>query len=191
MDALILNGAREDEDSLAGVQETLGQVLEEARWSVHAIALRGVEVAACDGCRACWTRSPGVCVIDDAGRDIARRVAQCRLLALLTPLTFGGYSSTLKRALDRLLPLVTPFLTRVRGETRRAPRYEQYPTLLAVAVASGADDESSQAFRDLVGRNARNFHSPSHESLVVEGSVRQQELRGALRRAVLRLSSPP
>jgi len=190
MDALILNGAREDEDSLASVQETLALLLQEVRFSVHAVALRCVEVAACDGCRACWTRSPGVCVIDDAGRDIARRVAQCHLLALVTPLTFGGYSSTLKRALDRLLPLVTPFLTRVHGETHRAPRYEQYPTLLAVAVTSGADDETREAFRDLVERNARNFHSPAHESLVVEGSARPRELRETLRRAVVQVSRP-
>jgi hypothetical protein len=187
MDALILNGARDGEDALAGVQEALSATLQAAHWRVDALELRRLELAACDGCRACWTRTPGVCGIDDAGREVARHVAQCHLLALVTPLTFGGYSSTLKRALDRLLPLVTPVLTRVRGEARYAPRYERYPMLLAVAVAPSVDGEAKEAFRDLVERNARNFHSPSHESLVVEGSARPSDLRGALRRAVARL----
>jgi multimeric flavodoxin WrbA len=45
--------------------------------------------------------TPGECVIKDAGCDVARDVSHSDLVILLTPMSFGGYSSELKKAVDR------------------------------------------------------------------------------------------
>jgi len=184
VDALILNGAREGEDPMAGVEDPLGAMLEQAGWKVSSMMLCRLEVAPCEGCFGCWAVSPGICTVDDAGREIARCVAQADLLTLLTPLTFGGYSSELKKAIDRLLPLVSPFMTRRGGRTRHRPRYRSYPKLLGLAVATRADEESRQVFQNLIERNARNFVSPAHAAEVLVSWATPAEVRAALERSL-------
>jgi len=184
MDALILNGARQGEDAMASVEDALGGILKKAGWQVNSMMLCQLQVAPCGGCFGCWTRSPGICTVDDAGREIARRVAQADLLSLLTPLTFGGHSSELKKAIDRLLPLVSPFFTRRGGRTRHGPRYRSYPKLLGLAVATRADEESEQVFQDLVERNARNFFSPAHAAAVLVSWATPAEVRTAVKRTL-------
>lgn len=39
-----------------------------------------------------------------------------------------------KKGLDRLIGLVSPFFTKIAGETHHRPRYDRYPALLAVGV---------------------------------------------------------
>ncbi len=119
------------------------------------------------GCFGCWVRSPGVCVIDDAGREVARLAARCDLLVFLTRLTFGGYSAELKKAVDRLIPNISPFFTKVRGEVHHRLRYAGAPRLLAVGLARQPDEEADGIFRTLLERNAVNMRSPAHAAVIV------------------------
>jgi len=41
-----------------------------------------------------------------------------------TPVTFGGYSSVLKRALDHIIPTLVPFLVAEGDDTRHPLRYD-------------------------------------------------------------------
>ncbi|MCK4899409.1 MAG: hypothetical protein KAS38_11555 [Anaerolineales bacterium] len=54
------------------------------------------------------------------------------LMVYLTPITFGGYSSALKRMVDHQIQNVLPFFARVSSETHHRKRYKKYPDLLAV-----------------------------------------------------------
>lgn len=74
-------------------------------WEVEPFILHDMEIHHW-GCFGCWVQTPGVCVIDDAGRDVARAVIQSDLAVFLIPVTFGGYSSELKKAVDRLICLL-------------------------------------------------------------------------------------
>ncbi|MFZ3171799.1 MAG: hypothetical protein WA118_07460 [Carboxydocellales bacterium] len=38
----------------------------------------------------CWLKAPGICIIDDAGRNIAQAVIGSDLLVILSPVTFWG-----------------------------------------------------------------------------------------------------
>ncbi len=109
---------------------------------------------------------------------------QCDLLVFLTPVTFGGYSSELKKAVDRMIPLALPFFARVCGETHHKPRYERYPALLGVGVLPDRDDEAEQMFTALVGRNAVNFNSSAHAATVVSSSQDTETVRGQIKTAL-------
>ena len=126
-----------------------------------------MQIAPCLGCFGCWQRTPGVCVIDDAGREVARLAARCDLLVFFTRITFGGYSSELKKAVDRLIPNISPFFTRVGGEVHHRLRYAGAPRLLAVGLAAGPDEEAEGIFRELVERNAINGRNPAHAAAIV------------------------
>jgi hypothetical protein len=156
---------REDGASLREVERSL----EERGWTVLTHALRELDVAPCRGCFACWVKTPGVCIIDDMGREIAKAVVQSDLVVYITPVTFGGYSSVLKKAVDRLIPLILPYFRLIDGEVHHVKRYERYPRLLGLGIAERADTESERVFRTVVERNGINMHAPSVHTAFLRG----------------------
>ncbi len=76
---------------------------------------------------------PGECARDDDGRRVAREVIRSNLAVFLTPVTFGGYSSVLKGAVDRLIPLGSPFFARVGGRRTTAGATRATPCWWALA----------------------------------------------------------
>ena len=93
--ALVLNGMAEGED---GLSEILAGELKELGYEVTGLILRDKEIAPCLGCFGCWIKTPGICVVDDDGREVVWMTVQSDLMVFLTPVTFGGYSSDPKRA---------------------------------------------------------------------------------------------
>ena len=102
--AIILDGSREDDPAarvaIEAVQKELNRAGIHFSWHV----LRDIAIAPCTGCLKCWTKTPGECVIDDEQRKIYVDMARSNILILVTPVTFGGYSSELKKGMDRLIP---------------------------------------------------------------------------------------
>lgn len=171
MKALIFDGARKGETGLAPIRSLVEEGIAAAGWEVETLPLRDMDIAPCTGCFKCWTKTPGICVIDDTGREVTRKVVRSDLLVILTPVTFGGYSSEVKKALDRSLGWLLPYFTKVDGHIHHKPRYKRYPDLLAIGTVPAEDPEMATLFRDLVDRNATNAHSPKHTAgIMVEGA---------------------
>jgi multimeric flavodoxin WrbA len=174
MKAVILNGVRaEGAASIDAIEQLLVQLLVRAGWEALPVRLRDLRIADCGGCFSCWTSTPGSCRIEDDGRWLTAQVIGSHLAVCLTPLTFGGYSAQLKTALDRLLPLLSPFFRFVGGEVHHQRRYESFPRLLGVAVASDMQGGASKIFTDLVGRNAISFDSPLSGAGTLSGESEQ------------------
>ncbi len=165
------------DEALAIPREILTAELAYRGWEVEGALLRELQIADCSGCYTCWIATPGICRVDDAGRDLARKAALCELLVFLTPVTFGGYSSELKKAVDRLLPNILPFFEKVGGEIHHARRYTENPRLLVVGMTTTRDDERDAIFRKLVERNATNLRSPAHAVGVLGTSWAGDEVR--------------
>ncbi len=178
MKALILDGSYQGDDSLVGMRQAIADELAARGCEVNAIVLRELHIRHCIGCFGCWMKLPGTCVIKDAGRDVARAVIQSDLVVLLTPVTFGGYSSELKKAVDRYAcSMLLPFLMMRNGETHHPPRYAKCPAMIGVGVLPQADGESERIFTTLVGRNAINLHAPVHASGVVYTAEPLEQVR--------------
>ena len=166
MKALILDGGHDTSTVGAALCQTITTLLAAAHWEVETVVLRTEKVGYCLGCFECWIKSPRLCRIDDAGRDVAADVINSDLVIFLTPITFGGYSSHLKKVVDRLICLVSPFFTQIEGEVHHKARYPEYPALLGVGVLPQPDDEQTQIFSQLIARNSINLHTPLHASFV-------------------------
>jgi multimeric flavodoxin WrbA len=132
--ALILNGANALRDMAGLADAVLVSLLTARGCEVTRHDLAALEIPECKGDFGCWTVTPGVCVQPGAHREIARELIQSDLVVWLTPVTFGGYSSILKRLLDHCIPLVSPHFAKVDGETHHEPRYERFPSLLVVGL---------------------------------------------------------
>lgn len=177
MKVLVLNGSLKGDNSLKIVHEIIVDVLEDNGCDIDSLILHEIEIASCLGCFGCWVKTPGICVINDEGRNIAKAVIQSNLLIFLTPVIFGGYSSELKKALDRLIPILSPFFEKIEGEIHHQRRYDQYPRLIGVGVLPNKDEKSEKIFNTLIHRNAINMHSPSYASGVVYSNQEADEIR--------------
>jgi hypothetical protein len=183
--AVILNGSHHGDQASAVLHGVIAGELAERGWEVEPFVLRDLGIAWCVGCFGCWERTPGQCVVDDAARDVAAAMIRSDLVVYLTPVTFGGYSSHLKKAVDRNNCLLEPFFTTVRGETHHVARYSRYPRLLGLGVLTRPDAEAERLFTTLVARNALNLHAPLHGA----GVVRCGDSSGAMRDVVRHLLS--
>jgi multimeric flavodoxin WrbA len=178
--ALIMDGTRSEEAFLDGVHQTLVRRLAAAGCEVVSMTLRDLDIHHCVGCFGCWVQTPGECMIDDPARDVARAFMTSDVVVFFTPVTFGGYSAELKKALDRVICVVSPFFDRIDGEVHHKPRYRQYPRLLAVGVQHRPDAESEEIFTTLVARNAINLHAPAHAAVVFDSHQTGENVEGRL-----------
>lgn len=184
---VLLDGSLHEKKDVSHVGRLLTSELEAVGCELSTFELWKIDIAPCQGCFGCWIRTPGECLIQDESKDIVRAFTKADLLVLLTPVTFGGYSSELKKALDRGICFVSPFFMTVQGETHHKPRYDRSPRLLGVGVAIGEDQEAGQIFRSLVRRNALNFHSPAFSTVVVGADDNEVRICSELRCAISEL----
>jgi len=167
MKATVLNGALPGDSFVDAAAAALHDTLQVEGWTVTPWTLRNEKIAYCLGCFECWTRTPGLCRIDDAGRDVAASIIGSDLVIYLTPITFGGYSSELKKAVDRSICLVSPFFTRIDGEVHHRARYARYPATLGIGVLPAPDPAQEQLFHTLSRRHATNLHAHAPASAVI------------------------
>jgi len=180
LDAVILDGERQGEDLVAPVQAVVSSEFAKRGWDVHTFHLRDRDIGACSGCFGCWERTPGECLGHDDAQEITRAFVQSDVAVFLTAVTFGGYSSELKKALDRSICIVSPFFASIEGETRHRKRYDRYPSMLALGVAVQEDAEAEALFKELVRRNALNMHSPKYAVQVLRAGESAEVVRAAI-----------
>lgn len=181
MDVLILDGVQKGDVTAQTVNTILQSELETQGWTLHNVYLSNVDIHHCIGCFSCWLKTPGICLYDDFGREITRLFVKSDLLVLISPITFGGYSSTLKKAVDRLIPVILPFFTRIQDEFHHQPRYEHYPRLLGLGILPHPDKAQEELFKTLIYRNSLNFHSPAHTAGIIYANQEVSETRRTIR----------
>jgi NAD(P)H-dependent FMN reductase len=191
MRVLLLNGALDADPAIDTAVEALQQTFAKRGAAVETRALRAVPVAWCQGCFECWTHTPGTCKIDDAGRDLSEAWVQSDVVVLVTPVTFGSYSSECKKMLDRTLGTLLPFFRRIDGEVHHWPRYESPPALGVFAVLDRPDPECERTVRTLAERNALNTAAPQFAVEVVTRLATLHAMAQAASALASVLSLPP
>jgi multimeric flavodoxin WrbA len=167
MNVLILDGSWSPVPALENVKTELKERILGKGHNLEEIVLRESDIKRCTGCFGCWVKRPGLCVFEDDGKKVASCIANAQFMVMLTPITFGGYSSLLKNALDRQLPVLLPFFEKMDGEVHHALRYESYPTMLVVGSIEKEDKLHENVFARLAKRNSINGQAPKSNSLVV------------------------
>ena len=167
MDYLILNGMLENDSFLQKVNNRISEELHNKGLQGESIILRDKEIKPCLGCFKCWVQTPGICVIDDYGREVAKKMAQSDILFYLTSIQFGGYSSELKKALDRSIGLLMPFFRVFHEEIHHETRYDKYPNMIVYGVLDEPNKEQEEIFTELVQRNSLNNFAPEFNSQII------------------------
>ncbi|MCX7790659.1 MAG: NAD(P)H-dependent oxidoreductase [Chloroflexaceae bacterium] len=176
MRVVILNGAAADDTPGGRIERALLAHLAAQDHSVRTFTLRDNNIGNCAGDFFCWVRSPGQCMVADDNREIAAAVANADLLIYLTPVTFGGYSSTLKKAVDHQIQNISPFFVTLNGETHHARRYARYADLLVIGWQPERNPAAAAIFRHLVWRNSLNLYPRTWHCEIVSGDPSEATL---------------
>jgi multimeric flavodoxin WrbA len=186
MKALILHGNTKDDAAENAIHASLCEAIRVRGWQPETQSLAEMRIGPCVGCFNCWLKTPGQCAIQDDGPVVARAIANCDVLVFLSPVTFGGYSSRLKCAVDRLIPTISPLFEKVGGEMHHRLRYPAH-SFLAIGWQKEPDEESAAVFARLAARNAINMHAPISGSTVLHGRQSSEERRHEVMRLVEKL----
>jgi len=189
MKAVVVSAVPQGSSSLSAIAETLDGELRRAGYeTIRRFEVTTLKLGYCQGEFDCWVHTPGRCKIHDAEQDITAAIPDADALVLLGPVAFGGFSHAQKRAIDRLIGLITPFFERRNALTHHAPRYAHYPKLHALGWLPKRNPEQSTIFDALNDAMAINLCAPTRSSAVLDDE--HVELRQATIRRMLEASSP-
>ena len=181
MKAMVMDGFESGGGTAQADYKAVEDELKSCGCEIESFRLRDLTIADCAGDFLCWMKTPGTCVVDDDNRKIARTMVNSDLHVVLTHITFGCYSSTLKKALDHLVQNINPFFRKFQGEVHHEPRYDRYPRYLAVGVLPQSDKESERIFQTLVHRNSINMYTPAYKAGVLYEHQSPDEMRQRIR----------
>jgi multimeric flavodoxin WrbA len=188
---VVLDGCGLADRDLAAPLDALLDVLRQDGSQIEIFRLHEMKLAHCLGCFNCWIKTPGMCVENDAGRQIAKAVIQSDTTVFYTPVTFGGYSPDLKKMLDHFVQIISPYFLMDHGEVHHLERYQRRPRLLMVGVQRDPDGHEALIFRTLAGRNAINFRPPGYAAEVVVATDSAEKLRKCFEAMVNRSDALP
>lgn len=158
---IILNGHPTGEDQhYRHYIEALVSTLTDDGASVECIHLKEKDIRYCTGCWTCWWATPGRCIFHDDMEEIYRKIMAADQLLYISPMVAGYVSAETKKAMDRMIPLLHPYIEVVHGECHHRKRYDHYPSLaLIVQQESDTDKEDIAIIEEFMTRLALNFRS--------------------------------
>jgi hypothetical protein len=82
---------------------------------VEEVQLYDKKIDHCLGCFACWTKTPGVCVLKDDQGGLLEKMDRADLIVYAVPLYYYSVPGLVKDHFDRQLPRVQPYFQTVNG----------------------------------------------------------------------------
>jgi multimeric flavodoxin WrbA len=175
MNVLFLNGNPEPQNTIFDAY--LSHVANILRFKKHAVTilkLRDMNIRGCTGCFDCWVKTPGECVMPDESRTVRREFLGSDVVLFASPVIMGFTSALLKRAQDKLIPLLHPYFAIIGREFHHRRRYEKYPLFgLLLEREDDTDAEDIEIIRQIFRRNALNFHTSLRFAESVDFPVEQ------------------
>lgn len=156
--------------------ETLEAQLTAGGHAVTRLTLRELEAGYCTGCWSCWVKTPGQCVFKDDSHAVCREIIHSDLVLFASPVLMGYLSATLKKFMDKMIPLIHPYITVVEGEAHHQNRYapEDYPLgALLLEKTPGTDAEDIEIVSAIHARTMLNMKSRNAFTMLTDSPVEE------------------
>lgn len=118
---------------------------------IETITVRNQKIHGCTGCFACFSKTPGVCCLKDDMSELLEKVRQADLLLFVSPLYVFSISSQLKAFIDRLLPLVQPYMEIHNNVVTHPSRSQEKKYAPMVIFSAGGFPEVKDNFDGVSG----------------------------------------
>lgn len=142
------------DDAKQDVGKKLYAHLKETNTQVTYISVSNLNISTCYNCDACHTKEYGKCAIKDDMQDLLYQAAKSTQLILVSPLTWGSYSSKMKKIFDRLAVLGDTHYYVVNGELVKGTVTSQNG-LWAIGVKDNCSSEEATLFINLAEENRK------------------------------------
>lgn len=113
----------------------------------------------CNGCFACWNRTPGTCVIKDGYENMGSLIHGADEMVIMSRYNYGGFSGPVKNVIDRCLGYVLPQFEIIGDETHHMRRYEEDKPFTFIFYGPGFSDEEKADAERYVKAVCANFRS--------------------------------
>lgn len=110
--------------------------MEEAGAEVTTVTLASKKVHHCTGELACWFKTPGKCIHKDDMDEILPLMNDVDALVLASPVYVDGMTGLLKNCIDRMVPIIQPYIELREGHARHPARHKN-PALVALVSVCG------------------------------------------------------
>lgn len=126
MKITVFNGSPRGEQSNTNIMvKEFAQGATEAGAEVENIFLVKNEIKPCMGCFACWTKTPGKCVINDDMAELIDKMIDSDIVVYACPVYVGSVTGIMKNFIDRSLPMADPhFKQSAEGLTCHYSRHD-------------------------------------------------------------------
>jgi len=138
MKVLAFNGSpRMDKGNTALILNPFLDGMKEVGAEVELFYTKKLNINPCQGCFTCWLKTPGVCFQKDDMQMLHPKLRQADIWVLAMPLYVDGMTGPMKNLLDRLIPLVQPFIELRDGHCRHPLLEARDPGKVALVSNSG------------------------------------------------------
>jgi FMN-dependent NADH-azoreductase len=125
MNILVVNGSpRGEQGNTAILTRAFLEGATEAGARSETVYLKDKKINYCTGCYSCWLKTPGVCIHKDDMPELLEKIQQANVVVYATPLYIYTVTGLMKVFLDRIIPLVEPFIEVKDGVCSHPSRYE-------------------------------------------------------------------
>jgi hypothetical protein len=138
------------------------------------LTLRELKADYCTGCWSCWVKTPGLCVFNDDSHKVCRAVINADFVLFASPVIMGFFSAVMKKFMDKLIPLVHPYVTVVQGEAHHWHRYapRDYPLGgVLLEKTPDTDDEDIDIIQAIHSRTMLNLKTRNVFTLLINQPV--------------------
>ncbi len=122
----------------------------EAGANVEYIKLSKMNINNCTGCYNCWTKTPGECIYKDDMTELRKKYREADLVVFSSPLYIFNVTGIMKSFMDRLLPIMTPYMLSDKyGNTLHPDRFPELGEQGFIVFSSGGFPEVEHNFDGL------------------------------------------
>ncbi len=81
-----------------------------------------LDINCCQACFNCWMKTPGKCIQQDDMEALLSKLANAEIWVIATPVYVDGMTGSMKNLIDRLIPLMEPYMKIDDGHCRHPIR---------------------------------------------------------------------
>jgi multimeric flavodoxin WrbA len=129
MKVLAINSSPNMERGVTGfLLNLLIEGMKESGAEVEIHYTRKLSIEPCKACFNCWFVTEGVCSIEDDMKFFLPKIAEADFLIVASPLYIDGITGPMKNLIDRMLPLLVPYIELRNGRCRHPVREYSKPS---------------------------------------------------------------
>jgi putative NADPH-quinone reductase/putative sterol carrier protein len=170
---LVINGSpRQDKGFTFFCLQYLLKGFESAGAKVEVVNIydKRINIEPCRGCFTCWTKTDGVCVIEDDANHLLEKINNAYLTVYAFPLYVSSIPAKLKALLDRRFINLLPYFIPYQNLTRHPLRNKKERYMALFSVSGFPEIEHFKPLIETFKGISRNAHTPLIATILRPGA---------------------